>query len=288
MKKHLFYLSVALLLVSCGSKSQTGNESSDETVDDSYVEAEAAVNFMTPKEIIDNYVNSVVEIDGIMARMGRDASEKEIRNVEDKFDRVCSEAIKRLEMLNKEERNEAYEYWAQITKNPKIRALRAFDLDTHEGQRFAKYIENMRVDNDENIIGLIGNCIEFTDKAGTGFRLHLYECEPDASQRGECMLYSRDLDKEFTGKWYFQSRDLGMASLNILIDDTRKGYTDEEAKCVDFGEAHVYHNDHYQFYPGSSALHFYIVKGKIWPYFISTDGFNGYEQFSFPYEVCIE
>ncbi len=281
----IFSLLIGTALAGCGNNSSDGNASSDVANTDSVAPApntaEVALPQMSPQQVIDTFIAEMKVVDRMIFN-------ENINGAKARFDGACSKALMYIDRMSDEERSEAYEYWAQITNSPQIRNLDSFNFDTPTGMEFAKRIEEMRIKHDENSMSLIGTLLEFTDKAGTRFILHINksENEPGSPQNeGICLLYPVDRDEEYSGTWKFQSKDLGMSSLRIIIKDI-KGFDEDwntVDRGVDFGGAHDYHNSHYEFFPSSSSNQFYIVKGKIWPYFIETDGFNEYEQFALSY-----
>lgn len=282
----IFSLLIITVLTGCGRISSFGNGGGEEAVcvdsiTDAVIAEEEVLPNMAPKQVMDKFIEEMIEVDRMMHSGDMDGAE-------DRFDSACSEVLIYIDRMSDDERSYAYEYWTQITKSPQIRNLDSFNFDTPTGQKFGKRIDEMRIKHDENSISLIGKMIEFTDKAGTHFILHINESEAEPGyprNEGRCMLYPVDRDEEYSGTWKFQSKDLGMSSIRINIKDV-KGYDEDwntVDRGVDFGGAHDYHNSHYNFYPSSSSDEFYIVKGKIWPYFIQTDGFGEYEQFALTY-----
>lgn len=282
----IFSLLIVIVLTGCGRISSfrdsgAGEEARDASIADAVIAEEEVLPYMAPKQVMDKFIEEMIEVDRMMHSGDMDGAEE-------RFDSACSEAVMYIDCMSEEERSDAYEYWTQITKSSQIRNLDSFNFDTPTGQKFGKCIEEMRIKQDENSISLIGKMIEFTDKAGTRFILHINESEAEPGyprNEGTCMLYPVDRDEEYSGTWKFQSKDLGMSSIRINIKDV-KGYDEDwntVDRGVDFGGAHDYHNSHYNFYPSSSSDEFYIVKGKIWPYFIQTDGFGEYEQFALSY-----
>lgn len=262
-------LLIIVVLTGCGKKSSEGNAESKV--------AEEEVMDISPRQVIDNFIDEMIEIQKII-------SSRDINRAKKRFDRACSDALKHFDNMSDEKLAEAYEYWAEVTKNPQIRNLDSFGVDTPTGQKFAERINEMHIKNDKNINLLIGKTIKFTDKAGARFTLHIQESEPDVPQHeGTCMLYSIEKNKSFPGTWDFQSKDLGMSSLYVKVPEANSDFWEQKERGVNFGEAHHYHNSNHVFFPASSSGEFYIVKGKIWPYFISTDGFAGYEQFALSY-----
>lgn len=270
----LFACCIIAALAAC-----SGNNSS---ATDNDGDGNMATNALPPRPTIDRFIKEMVEIHNMIISLDRNDPLGE-RTVEKRFDRACSEAIEHFERMTDDERTEAYDYWVSVTKSPEIRALCSFDLDTPTGQKFAEYIDSMRITHFENMTRLIGRTLRFTDKAGTQFTLCLKDTA-DGQYDGDCVLISAKDGSKLPGRWTIQSKDLGMTSIRINIPGTGSYFTPKD-NGVNFGDAHHYHCSHYEFFPDTSSGKFYIVKGKIWPYFISTDGFNEYEQFALTYTI---
>lgn len=276
----IFSLLIVIALTGCGRISSFGNGGGEEAVcadsiTDAVIAEEEVLPYMSPQQVMDNFIYEMIEVDRMMHSGDMDGAEE-------RFDSACSEAVMYIDFMSDDERSEAYEYWEQITKSSQIRNLDSFNFDTPTGQKFGKCIEEMRIKHDKEIMSLFGKTIYFTDKAGIRFSLHLYESEPDS-----CILYRIDGDESYSGTWKYQGKDLGISSIKINISDVN-GF-DEDWNVVDrgvnFGDAYDYYCSNSRFSPNSSSGEFYIVKGKIWPWFIRSDGFGEYEQFALPYTV---
>lgn len=273
----IFSLLIVTALTGCGKKSSDSNANQEaDSSGRTYInDGECVVPSIPPQQVIDNFIDDMKEVNNILNDKGIDKAKK-------KFDSACSEALLHFDCMSNEEWAEAYEYWVNVTNSPEIRNLHSFDFDTPTGEKFAKRIEDMRIEYDKKIMSLFGKTIYFTDKAGTRFSLHLYESEPDS-----CILYRIDGDESYSGTWKYQRKDLGISSIKINISDVN-GF-DEDWNVVDrgvnFGDAYDYYCSNSSFSPNSSSGEFYIVKGKIWPWFIRSDSFGGYEQFALPYTV---
>lgn len=161
---------IGTALAGCGNNSSDGNASSDVANTDSVAPApnpaEVALPQMSPQQVIDTFIAEMKVVDRMIFN-------ENINGAKARFDGACSKALMYIDRMSDEERSEAYEYWAQITNSPQIRNLDSFNFDTPTGMEFAKRIEEMRIKHDENSMSLIGTLLEFTDKAGTRFILHI-------------------------------------------------------------------------------------------------------------------
>lgn len=275
---HFFLPLISLMCifaVSCGSKSSVGVETADST----------EISLLPPRQVIDSLIGEMIIINDMLYELRHTKGEDNRDAIISRFHKACSAAVYRMNALSSEDRREAYSYMAELMKKPEVYSLQSLGIETETSKEFFDIMEQLRIEISNDVISLFGKTIEFTDLAGTNYTLEIKEGE---SGEGDCVAKSSK-GVTLNGRWYFGSKDTGRHAIKILLKDATLfgAETDWETvhRGVNFGDAHDYHNSKYSFYPDSPEGNFYICDGSIWPYFVSTDGFDEYKQYSFEYSV---
>lgn len=258
-------LYLGLVFASCSNYSASGSDASS---------TEKEELTMPPGMYVDEFIAKMYDVYSL-------AMNGESRKAENTFNQACKPFLKALNSMNEEQLDDAYICWGNATRNEGVRQL--FVVDTPLARKLGEFIEKMRIAHDERIMSLFGKTLEFTDKAGNRFTIQL----TDNDDR-PCTLYSEAEGRSMSGTWKYSSRDLGASALKVSIPDARSGSDENweyEKRGVDFADAHDYHNTYHRYMPTSSSGDFYIIKNQIWPYFISSDGYDGYRSYALPYTV---
>lgn len=110
----IFSLLIVTVLTGCGRISSfrdsgAGEEARDTSITDAVIAEEEVFPDMTPQQVMDKFIEEMIEVDKMMHSGDMDGAEE-------RFDSACSEAVMYIDCMSEEERSDAYEYWTQITK----------------------------------------------------------------------------------------------------------------------------------------------------------------------------